>query len=67
MAHEAITEVLAPQQQDPVPLQRLKGFSWVGRHVAGLPYLRCVQVHAPSKYHMYITIQHMADDTQDTC
>jgi hypothetical protein len=43
MAHEAITEVLAPQQQDPTPLKRLKGFSWVGKHVAGLPYLRYVQ------------------------
>jgi hypothetical protein len=40
MAHEAITEGLAPQQQDTAPLQRLKGFSWIGRHVAGLPYLR---------------------------
>jgi hypothetical protein len=43
MAHEAITEVLAPPQQDPVPLQRLKGFSWIGKHVAGLAYLRYVQ------------------------
>ncbi|KAG5183565.1 hypothetical protein JKP88DRAFT_245202 [Tribonema minus] len=39
MVHDAITAALAPEVPDTAPLQRLRGFSWVGRNVAALPHL----------------------------